>query len=106
MSDFSSIKKGLKQFDILSSDDSFTGTMKAFQKEAQTKFDDIDLLQQDTDASFEKVVLYYGENSKTMQPSEFFRIFQTFTASWQVSCVRTRVSRFHCIKKSYPEMFK
>lgn len=82
-SEFSTIKKGLKQFDSLSSEDSFTETMKAFEKEAQKKFDSLEQLQQKSDTSFEKVVSFYGENTKTMQPNEFFRIFHTFATSWQ-----------------------
>lgn len=89
-SEFSTIKKGLKQFDSLSSEDSFTETMKAFEKEAQKKFDSLEQLQQKSDTSFEKVVSFYGENTKTMQPNEFFRIFHTFATSWQVRNESTR----------------
>lgn len=84
VSEFSNIKKGLKQFDVLSSEDSFTETMKAFEKEAKKKFDMIEQLWQKSDSSFEKVVSFYGENSKTMQPNEFFKIFYTFSTSWKV----------------------
>lgn len=84
MSEFSSVKKGLSQFDILSSDDTFTETMKAFQKEAKLKYDIIDQLQQDSETSFQKAVLFYGENVKTMQSNEFFKIFYTFVSNWQV----------------------
>ncbi|CAO3653877.1 unnamed protein product [Mucor hiemalis] len=83
VSEFSNIKKGLKQFDVLSSEDSFTETMKAFEKEAKKKFDMIEQLWQKSDSSFEKVVSFYGENSKTMQPNEFFKIFYTFSTSWK-----------------------
>jgi uncharacterized protein YjaZ len=83
LSDFSSVKKGLNQFDALTSDDNFTETMRAFQKEAKSKFDMIEQLSQDSESSFQKVVLFYGENIKTMQSNEFFKIFYTFTNNWQ-----------------------
>lgn len=83
-SSFASIKKGLKQFDVLSSDDAFTCTMREFQKEAKIKFDQVDKLQSESEASFEKAVSFYGENVQKTQLNEFFNIFCVFINSWQV----------------------
>lgn len=83
-SSFATIKKGLKQFDVLSSDDAFTNTMKQFQKEAKDKFDQVEKLQVESEASFEKVVLFYGENTEKTQLNEFFSIFHVFVNNWQV----------------------
>lgn len=86
MSDFASMKKDLKLFDILKGEgDTFVENMKIFQKRANDKFKQVEKLAQAYQEAFESVVLFYGENSKTMQPNDFFRIFSTFTSSWQVS---------------------
>lgn len=85
MSDFATIRKELKQFDILSGNDIFIQQMKEFQKEAQNKYNSIEKLLKETEASYENVVSLYGENNKTMQPNEFFKIFFTFTTCWQAS---------------------
>lgn len=84
MSDFATIRKDLKQFDILSGQDNFIQHMKEFQKEAQEKVKLVENLFKETDQAYEHVVILYGENNKTMQPNEFFRIFSTFTTTWQV----------------------
>lgn len=83
-SDFATIRKDLKQFDILSGTDPFIDQMKAFQKEAQDKFDSVEKSLKETESTYEHVVALYGENSKTVQPNEFFSTFSTFTTSWQV----------------------
>jgi hypothetical protein len=85
MSSFSSIRKGIKQFDILSSDDAFTNTMKEFQKEAKEKFDKVEKIQIKSEESFEKVVSFYGENVEKTQLNEFFSIFHVFINNWQVN---------------------
>jgi hypothetical protein len=84
MSDFTEIKKGLKKYDVLSGDDAFIQTMKEFQIEAQKKFDTIEHLQKKSESSYESAVTFYGEDANKMQPNEFFKIFHTFLASWQV----------------------
>lgn len=87
MADFNSIKHGLKQFDVLMSDDAFTQAIKQFQKEAENKLNQVETLQIKTEESYQKVVCFYGENVKGIQPDEFFKIFYTFTSSWQVRCI-------------------
>ncbi|CAO3610251.1 unnamed protein product [Mucor fragilis] len=82
-SNFAAIKKGLKQFDVLSSDDAFTHTMKQFQKEAKDKFDQVEKLQAESETSFEKTVVFYGENADKTQLNEFFSIFHVFVNNWQ-----------------------
>lgn len=85
MSSFSSIRKGLKQFDVLSNDDAFTNTMKEFQKEAKEKFDQVEKIQIKSESSFEKVVSFYGEHVEKTQLNEFFGIFHVFINNWQVN---------------------
>jgi hypothetical protein len=84
MTDLSEIKKGLKKYDSLSGDDAFIQTMKEFQFKAQKKFDTIEQLQKESDTLYESAVTFYGEDANKMQPNEFFKIFHTFLASWQV----------------------
>ncbi|KAI9473530.1 MAG: hypothetical protein EXX96DRAFT_578379 [Benjaminiella poitrasii] len=84
MSDFSSIKKGLNQFDQLThDDDSFVQVLKEFKKEATEKVEHLEALRKESEAAYEKVVSFYGENPLKMLPNEFFKIFQIFTSSWQ-----------------------
>lgn len=94
-SSFATIKKDLKQFDVLSSDDAFTNTMKHFQKEAKDKFDQVEKLQAESEASFEKVVLFYGENTEKTQLNEFFSIFHVFVNNWQVKSVELKCIANH-----------
>ncbi|KAG1198021.1 hypothetical protein G6F70_006166 [Rhizopus microsporus] len=83
MTDFCEIKNGLKQFDVLSGDDSFTEIMKHFQTEAESKVSQVEQLQVKSDELFQKTVSFYGENVQTVQSNEFFKIFHTFITSWQ-----------------------
>jgi hypothetical protein len=101
MSDFSIMKKGLKQFDILSGEDNFVEIIKEFQKEASNKFDQVEKVAQEFEQAYESVVLFYSENSKTMQPNEFFKIFSTFTISWQVSSKRVMCVEMEENSKSF-----
>ncbi|KAG1121834.1 hypothetical protein G6F42_012044 [Rhizopus arrhizus] len=103
-SSFATIKKGLKQFDVLSSDDAFTNTMKQFQKEAKDKFDQVEKLQVESEASFEKVVLFYGENTEKTQLNEFFSIFHVFVNNWQkcsndLAMIKQKQERIEAQKK-------
>lgn len=85
-SEIATIKKGLAQLDQLQGQDKFIEKMQVFKEEAKIKFDQIESLLNETESSFEKVVLFYGEKS-LIQPNEFFKIFQTFTQHWQVTII-------------------
>lgn len=58
--------------------------MKQFQKEAKDKFDQVEKLQAESETSFEKTVVFYGENADKTQLNEFFSIFHVFVNNWQV----------------------
>ncbi|GAN04863.1 hypothetical protein MAM1_0075c04328 [Mucor ambiguus] len=103
-SSFATIKKGLKQFDALSSDDGFTHTMKQFQKEAKDRFDQVETLQAESEASFEKVVSFYGEDADKTQLNEFFSIFHVFVNNWQkcsndLAMIKQKQERIEAQKK-------
>lgn len=79
--------KGLEQIDILSGSDEFVHIMKEFQKEAKSKFEKLEELQQALEDAYNSAVVFYGENPEKIQLNEFFRIFQTFIHSWKVKYI-------------------
>jgi hypothetical protein len=75
--------------------------MERFYLEATIEFNRVYLLRDKMNESYEQVVRFYGEDSVTMPPDEFFGIFKTFTTTWEVSSTLTTVVG-HC---SNPDLF-
>jgi hypothetical protein len=61
--------------------------MERFYLEATIEFNRVYLLRDKMNESYEQVVRFYGEDSVTMPPDEFFGIFKTFTTTWEVSYI-------------------
>ena len=51
---------------------------------AKARFEVLDQRYQEMKERFERVVVLYGEDAKTMSPHEFFNIFHTFLLSFKV----------------------
>ena len=65
-------------------DDRFYEVMQPFVEAAERTFAKVESAMLDMDAAYKDCVKFYGEDSVAMKPDEFFGIFKTFTASFEV----------------------
>lgn len=71
----------------LQSLDRFLQVMEEYCSTANNRFEELEALYVNVDVKWKDVMLYYGENPKTMRPDEFFSIFSQFIQSWKVATV-------------------
>ncbi|SAM01118.1 hypothetical protein [Absidia glauca] len=88
------LEKELKQHqDNIDSSDLFGEVMERFYLEATIEFNRVYLLRDKMNESYEQVVRFYGEDSVTMPPDEFFGIFKTFTTTWEKCSMDSKLER-------------
>ena len=92
---YTDMRQGLKQLDLelgtkwqpedveLEEGDRFSEIMSEYRQKASDKFEDLQTLYLNMDATYKDVMLYYGENPKVMRPDDFFGVFSKFSSSWK-----------------------
>jgi hypothetical protein len=91
---YTELRQGLKQLNvelaeywsdesILDGEDKFPSVMTKYRTSAAAKFEQLETLYVNMDASWKDVIVYYGENPKVMRPDEFFSVFARFLDNWQ-----------------------
>lgn len=91
---YTDLRQGLKQLDtelaeywsdesILDAEDKFASVMTKYRTSAAAKFEQLESLYVNMDASWKDVIVYYGENPKMMRPDEFFAVFARFLDNWE-----------------------
>lgn len=97
---YTEMRKGLKELDVelltkwqpedveLDEDeDRFRSVMTTYQEKAALRFQDLQTLYINMDASWKDVMTFYGENPKVMRPDDFFGTFARFVVSWKDATV-------------------
>ncbi|KAJ2962598.1 hypothetical protein NQZ79_g2242 [Umbelopsis isabellina] len=95
---YTELRQGLKQLDAelaeywsdetaLEPDDKFASVMTKYRTSAGAKFEQLETLYVNMDASWKDVIVYYGENPKAMRPDEFFSVFARFLDGWQKAVI-------------------
>jgi hypothetical protein len=90
---YTELRQGLKQLNvelaeywsdesILDEEDKFPNVMTKYRTSAAAKFEQLETLYVNMDASWKDVIVYYGENPKVMRPDEFFAVFARFLDNW------------------------
>ncbi|KAI1302148.1 hypothetical protein EDD11_005716 [Mortierella claussenii] len=64
-------------------DDRFFEVMNPFMQRAEEAFKKAEIAMLDMESSYKDCVKFYGEDSASMKPDEFFGIFKTFSASFE-----------------------
>lgn len=93
---YTEMRKGIKDLDLelgtkwqpedveLDEDeDHFRVIMTEYQEKASLRFQDLQTLYINMDASWKDVMTFYGENPKVMRPDDFFGTFARFVVSWK-----------------------
>lgn len=70
--------------DELDEGDRFLEVMTRHQMAASERFEELETLYVNMDIKWKDVMMYYGENPKSMRPDDFFGIFAKFVADWKV----------------------
>jgi hypothetical protein len=68
-------------------EDHFRSVMTSHQEKATLRFQDLQTLYINMDASWKDVMVFYGENPKVMRPDDFFGTFARFVVSWKDATV-------------------
>jgi hypothetical protein len=69
-------------------DDRFYEVMTPFIESAEKEFAKAEAAMATMSTLYKDVVKFYGEDASIMKPDEFFGIFKTFTASFEVRLIR------------------
>jgi hypothetical protein len=91
---YTDLRQGLKQLNtelaeywsdesILDAEDKFASVMTKYRTSAAAKFEQLESLYVNMDASWKDVIVFYGENPKMMRPDEFFAVFARFLDNWE-----------------------
>jgi hypothetical protein len=94
---YTEMRKGLKDLDLElgtkwqpedveldEEQDQFRHVMSKYQEKASLRFQDLQTLYINMDASWKDVMTWYGENPKVMRPDDFFGTFSRFVLTWKV----------------------
>ena len=94
---YTEMRKGLKDLDLElgthwqpedveldEEQDRFRPVMGKYQEKASLRFQDLQTLYINMDASWKDVMTWYGENPKVMRPDDFFGTFARFVVTWKV----------------------
>lgn len=74
-------------------DDRFCEVMTPFIESAEKEFAKAEAAMATMNTLYKDVVKFYGEDASIMKPDEFFGIFKTFTASFEVRLVSSSASQ-------------
>lgn len=65
--------------------DRFFVVMNEYESSALGRFEELEALYVNVDATWKDVMSYYGENPRNTQPDEFFNIFAKFISNWKAA---------------------
>jgi hypothetical protein len=80
-------KKSNSDKDENKTPDRFLLVMEEHLSSATRRFEEVETLYVNVDATWKDTMIYYGENPRNQRPDEFFDIFARFLASWKLSTV-------------------
>ncbi|KAI8072909.1 formin homology 2 domain-containing protein [Gongronella butleri] len=72
---------------VLEKGDRFAKVMTELQENAQQRFESLETLYLNMDATWKEVMVFYGENPKVMRPDDFFGTIAQFVRSWKDAAI-------------------